>query len=96
MLELAFSCLAVLVYLLNPARSQVLTYSPFAFKMHFSLGFLTVSYFAFIILAACPAVLLPARVVQTLNLNLDELGAQPQLNPRVNANFTAEIGKKPI
>ncbi|MBA0842429.1 hypothetical protein Goarm_002253 [Gossypium armourianum] len=40
---------------------------------------------------ACPTVLLPARVVQALNLNLDELGAQPQLNPRLNANFTAEI-----
>ncbi|GMI69742.1 hypothetical protein like AT3G54000 [Hibiscus trionum] len=39
---------------------------------------------------ACPTVLLPARVVQALNLNLDEMGAQPQVNPRFNANFTAD------
>ncbi|KAK8563823.1 hypothetical protein V6N12_035959 [Hibiscus sabdariffa] len=40
--------------------------------------------------AACPTALLPARVVQALNLNLDEIGAQPQLRPRFNPNFTAD------
>ncbi|KAE8692432.1 hypothetical protein F3Y22_tig00110833pilonHSYRG00043 [Hibiscus syriacus] len=40
--------------------------------------------------SACPTVLLPARVVQALNLNLDEIGAQPQIHPRFNANFTAD------
>ncbi|XP_021289286.1 uncharacterized protein LOC110420335 [Herrania umbratica] len=39
---------------------------------------------------ACSTVLLPARVVQALNLNLDEIGAQPQLHPRFNASFTAD------
>ncbi|XP_039047628.1 uncharacterized protein LOC120188188 [Hibiscus syriacus] len=39
---------------------------------------------------ACPTVLLPARVVQALNLNLNEIEAQPQLHPRFNANFTAD------
>ncbi|XP_039012994.1 uncharacterized protein LOC120142353 [Hibiscus syriacus] len=43
---------------------------------------------------ACPTVLLPARVVQALNLNLDEIGAQPQLHPRFNPNFTADAGTK--
>ncbi|XWS59891.1 hypothetical protein CRYUN_Cryun08bG0160800 [Craigia yunnanensis] len=39
---------------------------------------------------ACSTVLLPDRVVQTLNLNLDEIAAQPQLHPRFNASFTAD------
>ncbi|GMJ03159.1 hypothetical protein like AT3G54000 [Hibiscus trionum] len=40
--------------------------------------------------ASCPTALLPARVVQALNLNLDDIGAQPQVHPRYNPNFTAE------
>ncbi|XVF08191.1 hypothetical protein REPUB_Repub06bG0204900 [Reevesia pubescens] len=40
---------------------------------------------------ACSTVLLPASVVQALNLNLDEIGAQPQqLHPRFNTSFTAD------
>ncbi|XVE76462.1 hypothetical protein DITRI_Ditri12bG0175000 [Diplodiscus trichospermus] len=39
---------------------------------------------------ACSTVLLPARVVQALNLNLDEIGAQPHLHPRFNACVTAD------
>ncbi|OMO97344.1 hypothetical protein COLO4_14683 [Corchorus olitorius] len=38
----------------------------------------------------CSTVLLPARVVQALNLNLDEINAQPQLHPRFNASFTSD------
>ncbi|KAK8617221.1 hypothetical protein V6N13_080139 [Hibiscus sabdariffa] len=37
---------------------------------------------------AYPTVLLPARVVQALNLNLDE----PRFHPRFNPNLTAETG----
>ncbi|XP_022743550.1 uncharacterized protein LOC111294497 [Durio zibethinus] len=39
---------------------------------------------------ACSTVLLPARVVQSLNLNLDEISAQPQHHPRFNAIVTAD------
>ncbi|XVF55165.1 hypothetical protein PTKIN_Ptkin06aG0014700 [Pterospermum kingtungense] len=39
---------------------------------------------------ACSTVLLPARVVQALNLNLDDIGAQPQLHPRFNTSFTPD------
>ncbi|XWS67149.1 hypothetical protein CRYUN_Cryun05aG0262400 [Craigia yunnanensis] len=39
---------------------------------------------------ACSTVLLPARVVQALNLNLDEIGAQPHLHHRFNASVTAD------
>ncbi|MBA0651115.1 hypothetical protein Goklo_018479, partial [Gossypium klotzschianum] len=40
--------------------------------------------------SACPTVLVPARVAQALNLNLDEIGAQPQLqHPRFNPSFTS-------
>ncbi|XP_022746316.1 uncharacterized protein LOC111296331 isoform X2 [Durio zibethinus] len=40
--------------------------------------------------SACSTVLLPARVVQALNLNLDEIASQPQLHPRFNPSFTAD------
>ncbi|KAJ9185285.1 hypothetical protein P3X46_004938 [Hevea brasiliensis] len=40
--------------------------------------------------SACSTVLLPARVVQALNLNLDDMGAQPQLQPRFNGTFTSD------
>ncbi|XP_039019581.1 uncharacterized protein LOC120151108 isoform X2 [Hibiscus syriacus] len=39
---------------------------------------------------ASPTALLPARVVQALNLNLDGIGAQPQLHPPLNPNSTAD------
>ncbi|TYI11125.1 hypothetical protein ES332_A09G189700v1 [Gossypium tomentosum] len=40
---------------------------------------------------ACPTILVPARVAQALNLNLDEIGAQPQLqHPRFNPSFTSD------
>ncbi|MBA0804218.1 hypothetical protein Gohar_014364 [Gossypium harknessii] len=39
---------------------------------------------------ACSTVLLPARVVQALNLNLDEIGARPNLHPGFNTSFTAD------
>ncbi|XVE96967.1 hypothetical protein REPUB_Repub02eG0269800 [Reevesia pubescens] len=40
---------------------------------------------------ACSTVLLPARVVQALNLNIDEIGAQPQIrHPRFNSSLTAD------
>ncbi|XWS43793.1 hypothetical protein CRYUN_Cryun16bG0134500 [Craigia yunnanensis] len=39
---------------------------------------------------ACSTVLLPAGVVQALSLNLDEIGAQPQLHPRFNTSFTSD------
>lgn len=44
------------------------------------------------LLTVCSTVLLPARVVQALNLNLDDMGAQPQFQPRFNANFTPDSG----
>ncbi|KAJ8899733.1 hypothetical protein K2173_019432 [Erythroxylum novogranatense] len=39
---------------------------------------------------SCSTVLLPARVVQALNLNLDDMGAQPQLQPRFNGGLTSD------
>lgn len=40
---------------------------------------------------ACSTVLVPARVVQALNLNLEDMmGAQSKLQPRFNANFTPD------
>ncbi|XP_024024946.1 uncharacterized protein LOC21406409 [Morus notabilis] len=40
---------------------------------------------------ACSTVLVPARVVQALNLNLDDMcGAQPQIQPRFNGSFTPD------
>ncbi|KAE8654284.1 copper transporter 1-like [Hibiscus syriacus] len=43
---------------------------------------------------ACPAVLVPARVAQALNLNLDEVGAQPQLHhPRLRSGGNL-VGKQ--
>ncbi|KAM6550800.1 hypothetical protein CsatB_000608 [Cannabis sativa] len=39
---------------------------------------------------ACATVLLPARVVQALNLNLDDMVGQPQLHPRYNGRFGPE------
>ncbi|XP_021897389.1 uncharacterized protein LOC110814282 [Carica papaya] len=44
---------------------------------------------------ACSTVLLPARVVQALNLNVEEMGVHPQLQPQprlnFNGNFNTEI-----
>ncbi|XP_059427991.1 uncharacterized protein LOC132161811 isoform X2 [Corylus avellana] len=40
---------------------------------------------------ACSTVLVPARVVQALNLNLEEMmGAQPQLQPRLSGTLTPD------
>ncbi|KAK8600147.1 hypothetical protein V6N12_050005 [Hibiscus sabdariffa] len=40
---------------------------------------------------ACSTVLVPARVAQALNLNLDQVGAQSQPhNPRFNSSFTSD------
>ncbi|GMI96468.1 hypothetical protein like AT3G54000 [Hibiscus trionum] len=40
---------------------------------------------------ACSTVLVPARVAQALNLNLDEVGARPQPHhPRFNSSFTSD------
>ncbi|KAB1200267.1 hypothetical protein CJ030_MR0G007693 [Morella rubra] len=40
---------------------------------------------------ACSTVLVPARVVQALNLNLEDMmGAQPQVQPRFSATLTAD------
>lgn len=42
---------------------------------------------------ACSTVLVPARVVQALNLNLEEMmGAQPQLQPRLSGTLTPDGG----
>uniref|UniRef100_A0A6N2MRC7 Uncharacterized protein n=1 Tax=Salix viminalis TaxID=40686 RepID=A0A6N2MRC7_SALVM len=38
----------------------------------------------------CSTVLLPAKVVQALNLNLEVWGAQAQFQPRFNASFTTD------
>lgn len=38
----------------------------------------------------CSTVLLPAKVVQALNLNLEGMGAQAQFQPRFNASFTTD------
>ncbi|KAL4283013.1 hypothetical protein GQ457_16G023280 [Hibiscus cannabinus] len=41
---------------------------------------------------ACPTVLVPARVAKALNLNLDEIGAQPQLyNPPLISSFSSDV-----
>ncbi|KAE8678557.1 Adenine nucleotide alpha hydrolases-like superfamily protein isoform 1 [Hibiscus syriacus] len=40
----------------------------------------------------CPTVLLPARVVDALNLNLDEINAQPHLRSRFKASVTTDSG----
>ncbi|KAE8711035.1 Adenine nucleotide alpha hydrolases-like superfamily protein isoform 1 [Hibiscus syriacus] len=41
---------------------------------------------------ACPAFLVPARVVQALNLNLDEINAQPHLRSRFKVSVTTDSG----
>ncbi|KAL9374250.1 hypothetical protein Peur_033870 [Populus x canadensis] len=38
----------------------------------------------------CPTVLLPAKVVLALNLNLEGMGAQAQFQPRFNGSFTTD------
>ena len=45
------------------------------------------------IMTGCSTVLLPAKVVQALNLNLEGMGAQAQFHPRFNASFTTDGGK---
>lgn len=45
------------------------------------------------IMTGCSTVLLPAKVVQALNLNLEGMGAQAQFQPRFNASFTTDSGK---
>lgn len=40
---------------------------------------------------ACSTVLLPAKVVQALNLNLDEIGAQPRFNGSYNLDSDAAL-----
>ena len=35
--------------------------------------------------------LLPARVVQALNLKLDDIGSQTQLHPRFNGSFAPDV-----
>ena len=46
-----------------------------------------------IIITGCSTVLLPAKVVQALNLNLEGMGAQAQFWPRVNGSFVTYSGK---
>jgi len=45
------------------------------------------------IMTGCPTVLLPAKVVLALNLNLEGMGAQAQFQPRFNGSFTTDSGK---
>uniref|UniRef100_A0A2P2JL52 Uncharacterized protein MANES_09G099100 n=1 Tax=Rhizophora mucronata TaxID=61149 RepID=A0A2P2JL52_RHIMU len=40
--------------------------------------------------SACSTVFVPPRVVQALNLNLEEMGAQPQFQSRLNGNLVPE------
>ncbi|CAK7333625.1 unnamed protein product [Dovyalis caffra] len=40
--------------------------------------------------SGCSTVLLPAKVVQALNLNLEGMGAQAQFQPRFNGSFTTD------
>jgi hypothetical protein len=46
-----------------------------------------------IIITGCSTVLLPAKVVQALNLNLEGMGAQAQFGPRYNGSFATYSGK---
>lgn len=57
-----------------------------------SIQYLFANYFPQIF-TACSTVLVPARVVQALNLNLEEMmGAQPQLQPRLSGTLTPDGG----
>lgn len=46
-------------------------------------------------LTACSTVLVPARVVQALNLNLGDMccGARPQIQHQFNGRYTPDTGK---
>lgn len=60
-----------------------------------SLGVIVYLYFSDCskFFTACSTVLVPARVVQALNLNLEDMmGAQPQVQPRFSATLTADGG----
>ena len=46
-----------------------------------------------IIITGCSTVLLPAKVVQALNLNLEGMGAQAQFGPRYNGSLATYSGK---
>ena len=52
----------------------------------------------FWVFTGCSTVLLPARVVQALNLNLEDMwgNGQPQVQPRFNGRFIPESGKKTL
>lgn len=41
--------------------------------------------------SGCSTALLPARVVQALNLKLDDVGSQTQLHPRFNGSFAPDV-----
>jgi len=45
----------------------------------------------FFFLAACPTVIVPAKVVQALNLNFDDMGGLAQ--PRFNSGFASDHGR---
>lgn len=50
-------------------------------------------YSALFSFTGCSTVLLPDRVVQALNLNLEAMEAPPNLQPRCNGSFNGEYGK---
>ena len=41
--------------------------------------------------SGCSTALLPARVVQALNLKVDDVGSQTQLHPRFNGSFAPDV-----
>ena len=63
------------------------------------LGFIRFGYktvlraLGFCVCTGCSTALLPARVVQALNLKLDDVGSQTQLHPRFNGSFAPDVGE---
>jgi hypothetical protein len=63
----------------------------FLFVLWILLGLLVTSIFFFLSLPACPTVIVPAKVVQALNLNFDDMGGHAQ--PRFNTGFASDHGR---
>ena len=55
------------------------------------VNFGLIVYIFFVFVSGCPTVLVPAKVVQALNLNFDDMNGHVQ--PRFYTGFTSDQGK---
>jgi hypothetical protein len=99
-LALVFFCLVDIATPLNPRKNLVYCYF---YNRRFPSCLVFILFLSdddslclFFIPAGCPAVLFPAKVVQALNLNFDDMDFNGLAQPRLNSNaaFHSDYGKQ--